>query len=178
MVAMGRFERFCFSLGDFTSQSLPRRSLQSVVFVPWLDKMVQRVPPLVSKPQAEMPSSISTSYRQRGPIGNGDRDIDCRDCEWLSHGPLGTRDVGGLLAHAQAGPILALNDRVLGLGFVTRFSGTEAALGLAFAQTGVMYPMFGTFLGPQLYQSRKWCISAPVPEINMPFVAIEMSRRP
>jgi hypothetical protein len=36
-------------------------------FVPWLDKMVQRMPPLVSKPQAEMPSSISTSYRQRGP---------------------------------------------------------------------------------------------------------------
>jgi lactate permease len=36
---------------------------------------------------------------------------------------------------------------MLGLGFVTRYSGTDATLGLAFAQTGVMYPMFGTLLG-------------------------------
>jgi lactate permease len=34
----------------------------------------------------------------------------------------------------------------VGLGFVTRFSGTVATLGLAFAQTGVIYPVFGTFL--------------------------------
>jgi lactate permease len=36
---------------------------------------------------------------------------------------------------------------MLALGFVTRYSGTDATLGLAFAQTGVMYPMFGTLLG-------------------------------
>jgi lactate permease len=34
------------------------------------------------------------------------------------------------------------------LGFVTRYSGTDATLGLAFAQTGVMlYPFFGAMLG-------------------------------
>jgi lactate permease len=36
---------------------------------------------------------------------------------------------------------------MLALGYVTRYSGTDAALGLAFAQTGVLYPMFGTLLG-------------------------------
>ena len=36
---------------------------------------------------------------------------------------------------------------MLALGYVTRYSGTDATLGLAFAQTGVLYPMFGTLLG-------------------------------
>ena len=36
---------------------------------------------------------------------------------------------------------------MLGLGFVTRYSGTDAVLGLAFTHTGVFFPFFGTFLG-------------------------------
>jgi lactate permease len=37
---------------------------------------------------------------------------------------------------------------MLALGFVTRYSGTDATLGLAFATTGIMlYPFFGTMLG-------------------------------
>jgi lactate permease len=36
---------------------------------------------------------------------------------------------------------------MLSLGFVTRYSGTDATLGLAFAQSRAMYPMFGTLLG-------------------------------
>jgi lactate permease len=36
---------------------------------------------------------------------------------------------------------------MLALGFVTRYSGTDATLGLAFAFTGALYPFFGTMLG-------------------------------
>jgi lactate permease len=36
---------------------------------------------------------------------------------------------------------------MLALGFVTRFSGTDATLGLAMARTGPLYPFFGTLLG-------------------------------
>jgi lactate permease len=36
---------------------------------------------------------------------------------------------------------------MLGLGYVTRYSGEDAILGLAFAKTGVLYPFFGTLLG-------------------------------
>jgi lactate permease len=36
---------------------------------------------------------------------------------------------------------------MLALGFVTRYSGTDATLGLAFANTGALYPFFGTMLG-------------------------------
>jgi lactate permease len=36
---------------------------------------------------------------------------------------------------------------MLALGFTTRYSGVDATLGLAFAQTGWLYPFFGTLLG-------------------------------
>jgi lactate permease len=36
---------------------------------------------------------------------------------------------------------------MLALGFTTRYSGVDATLGLAFAQTGILYPFFGTLLG-------------------------------
>ena len=36
---------------------------------------------------------------------------------------------------------------MLGLGYVTRYSGSDATLGLALAKTGVFYPFFGTLLG-------------------------------
>jgi lactate permease len=43
-------------------------------------------------------------------------------------------------------PLLAIAP-MLGLAFITRYSGTDAILGLAFTHTGVLYPFFGTFLG-------------------------------
>lgn len=36
---------------------------------------------------------------------------------------------------------------MLALGYVTRYSGADATMGLAFAQTGWLYPLFGTMLG-------------------------------
>src|SRR4029453_11880407 len=36
---------------------------------------------------------------------------------------------------------------MLSLGFTTRYAGLDATLGLAFAQTGILYPFFGTMLG-------------------------------
>ena len=36
---------------------------------------------------------------------------------------------------------------MFGIGYLTKYSGLDATLGLAFAHTGVLYPMFGTLLG-------------------------------
>jgi lactate permease len=36
---------------------------------------------------------------------------------------------------------------MLALGFVTRYGGTDATLGLAFTRTGRLYPFFATMLG-------------------------------
>ncbi len=43
-------------------------------------------------------------------------------------------------------PVLVIG-QVLGLGFLTRYSGTDAVLGLAFTGAGVMYPFFAAYLG-------------------------------
>jgi lactate permease len=42
---------------------------------------------------------------------------------------------------------LATIAAMLALGYVTRYSGTDATLGLALAKTGQFYPFFGTLLG-------------------------------
>ncbi len=43
-------------------------------------------------------------------------------------------------------PVLVIG-QVLGLGYLTRYSGTDAVLGLAFTSAGVMYPFFSAYLG-------------------------------
>ena len=43
-------------------------------------------------------------------------------------------------------PVLVIG-QVLGLGFLTRYSGTDAVLGLAFTTAGPMYPFFSAYLG-------------------------------
>ena len=36
---------------------------------------------------------------------------------------------------------------MMAIGFLTRYSGLDATMGLAFARTGALYPFFGTMLG-------------------------------
>ena len=43
-------------------------------------------------------------------------------------------------------PLLTIS-LMMAVGFVTRFGGTDATLGLAFTKTGVMYPFFAAYLG-------------------------------
>jgi lactate permease len=52
---------------------------------------------------------------------------------------------GGTLRRMRA-PLLTIM-LMLSLGFVTRYGGTDATLGLAFTRTGWLYPFFGTLLG-------------------------------
>jgi len=69
--------------------------------------------------------------------------------------------IGGLIRGVSIGKLLSIFGQtlfrmrwaviaisaMLGLGFVTRYSGSDAVLGLAFTHTGWFYPFFGTFLG-------------------------------
>ena len=43
-------------------------------------------------------------------------------------------------------PVLVIG-QVLGLGYLTRYSGTDAVLGLAFTSAGAAYPFFAAYLG-------------------------------
>ena len=59
-----------------------------------------------------------------------------------------SRFLGVALATARRmrAPLLTIM-LMLSLGFVTRYGGTDATLGLAFTRTGWLYPFFGTLLG-------------------------------
>jgi lactate permease len=111
--------------------------------VPYLHNAVYRSAPVVSKPTAE-----PARY----------------DFNWLSATGTGcflAAIVSGLLLGLHPGRLLQIFWRtlarmrlamvaisfMLGLGYVTRYSGLDAVLGLAFTRTGWLYPFFGTFLG-------------------------------
>jgi lactate permease len=54
--------------------------------------------------------------------------------------------IAGMTLTRMLAPLLTIA-LMLSLGFVTRYGGTDATLGLAFTRTGVLYPFFATMLG-------------------------------
>jgi lactate permease len=56
------------------------------------------------------------------------------------------REATGRTLKRMKTPVLVIG-QVLGLGFLTRYSGTDAVLGLAFTGAGFMYPFFAAYLG-------------------------------
>jgi lactate permease len=54
--------------------------------------------------------------------------------------------VVGATCRRMAAPLATIM-LMLALGFVTRYGGTDATLGLAFTRTGWLYPFFATYLG-------------------------------
>src|SRR5258708_12149935 len=119
---------------DTTSFSVP---------VPGLHMQVMRVPPVVDK-------------------------VEYQDAKFDLNG-LAAVGTATFFAGLLSGPLLGLSLRrtlsiffrtcyrmrfsmaaimaMLGLGFVTRYSGMDAAMGLAMTHTGVLFPFFGTMLG-------------------------------
>jgi lactate permease len=111
--------------------------------VPGLHLQVIRMPPVTLKPFAE-PALF--------------------DVSWLS-----TPGTGIFVAGLIAGPLVGLSFRrtvqvffqslwrlrwslvaimaMLGLGYVTRYCGMDATMGMAMAHTGVLFPFFGTMIG-------------------------------
>src|ERR1017187_4024476 len=111
--------------------------------VPGLHLLVIRTPPVVLKAYAE-PAMF--------------------DISWLS-----TPGTGTFIAGLIAGPLLGLSFKrtmeiffrvfrnlklslvaimaMLGLGYVTRYCGMDATMGMALAHTGAAFPFFGTMIG-------------------------------
>jgi lactate permease len=60
--------------------------------------------------------------------------------------PMVVLGIAGTTFHRMRWPLLTIAF-MLSLGFVTRYGGTDATLGLAFTRTGVLYPFFAAMLG-------------------------------
>jgi lactate permease len=109
-----------------------------------LNNMVEKVPPVVAKPTKE--AAVYT-LNWLSATGSGIFLAAIVAGLFMGYSPLelGRKYLATIwLVRFSLITIAAM----LALGFVTRFSGTDATLGLAFATTGVMlYPFFGTMLG-------------------------------
>jgi lactate permease len=110
---------------------------------PGLHAKVFRTTPVVAKPAAE---AARFDFNWLTATGTG-----CFLAALLSGLILGLKPgnifkiFGGTLFRLRF-PIIAMTC-MLGLGYVTRYSGMDAVLGLAFTRTGWFFPFFGSFIG-------------------------------
>jgi lactate permease len=111
--------------------------------VPWLDKLILRVPPLVPEPR---PEAAVYTLSLLSATGTGILFAAILSGFLMGYSPFGLMRVYRQTLKLVRFSLLTIAC-MLALGFVTRYSGTDATLGFAFAQTGVFYPMFGTLLG-------------------------------
>jgi lactate permease len=111
--------------------------------VPRLHKQVMRAAPVVSKPT---PESAKYDFNWVSATGTGCFLAAVVAGSLLGLGPKKLLQVFGRTLYRMRFAVLAISF-MLGLGFVTRYSGMDAVLGLAFTRTGVLFPFFGTFLG-------------------------------
>ena len=111
--------------------------------VPDLDKMINKIPPIVSAPT---PEAAVFSFTWLSYTGSG-----MLIAAIISGFLMGYSPVGLVTAYARTIKVCAYSlitiSAMLAIGTLTRLSGIDATLGLAFATTGVLYPFFGTLLG-------------------------------
>jgi lactate permease len=111
--------------------------------VPGLDKLVFRMPPIVVKETAE--AAIFT-FNALSFTGTGILVAALISAALMKISPRRLVITYGRTLHRVRFSLLTVA-AMLSLGYVTRYSGLDATLGLAFAGTGVLYPFFGTLLG-------------------------------
>jgi lactate permease len=111
--------------------------------VPYLHQAVMRVPPVVPAPHAE-----AAVYAINWLSATGSGIFLASILAGLSMGS-SIREMARVYWRTLKLVRLSLVtiSAMMAVGFTTRYSGLDATLGLAFAQTGFLYPFFGTMLG-------------------------------
>jgi lactate permease len=118
-------------------------SLTLQINVPFLNQQIFRVPPITLSPTAE-----AAVFRLNWLSATGTAIFFVGLINGLFFG-FNPQDIMGMFINAiyEVRFSLLTISAMMALGFVTRFSGMDATLGLAFAKTGPLYPFFGTLLG-------------------------------
>jgi lactate permease len=111
--------------------------------VPWLDKLVVRVPPVVAKQTTE---AAVFNFNWLSATGSGIFFASLIAGQLMGYSVSGLMRVYWKTLKLVRYSLLTIA-AMLAIGFTTRYSGLDATLGLAFAKTGFLYPFFGTMLG-------------------------------
>jgi lactate permease len=111
--------------------------------VPDLHNMINKVPPVAAKPT---PEGAVFGFTYLSFTGSG-----MLIAAIISGFLMGLSPVRLITEYGRTIKLCAISlitiSAMLAIGTLTRLSGVDATLGLAFAATGVLYPFFGTLLG-------------------------------
>jgi lactate permease len=119
------------------------------VAVPGLDNRVQRVPPVVPEPapgQALKAEEAKFKVNVLSTTGTSIFLAAVLSAFWLGIGPVRFLTLFARTCYRMRWPLFTIAC-MLALAFVTRFSGLDATLGLAFTHAGVLYPLCAPLLG-------------------------------
>jgi lactate permease len=126
--------RFSQALDKATTINLPVVGLHNVI---------ERVPPVVAKATAE-----AAVYKLNWATATGTGILLAAVISGflMGLGPKSLAMIFGKTVFDIRFTVITIA-AMLALGFITRYCGLDATLGLAFARTGVLYPFFGTLIG-------------------------------
>jgi lactate permease len=113
------------------------------VAVPGLDSLILRMPPVVA---AQTPEPAVFTFNALSFTGTGILLAALAAAALMRLKPGQVIRIYGQTIRRVRFSLLTVA-AMLALGYLTRYSGLDATLGLAFARTGILYPFFGTLLG-------------------------------
>jgi len=111
--------------------------------VPELHNAVQKMPPVTAKPTAE---AAVFSFTWLSYTGSGMLIAAILSGLLMGFSPWRLVMVYAKTIRIVLASLITIS-AMLAIGTLTRYSGIDATLGLAFAASGVLYPFFGTLLG-------------------------------
>jgi len=114
-----------------------------------LHERIQRSPPVVPAPTVERPTapeSAAFTFNWLSATGTAIFGAALLSAAWLRVGPARFLRIFAATCQRMRWPLVTIAC-MLALAFVTRYSGMDATLGLAFTRTGPLYPFFAAMLG-------------------------------
>lgn len=108
-----------------------------------LHQMVQKVPPVVAAPHLE---AAVLNLNLLSATGSGILIAAILSGLYLGYGLLDLVRMYGRTVHLVRFSLVTISC-MMAVGFITRYAGADATLGLALASTGWAYPFFGTMIG-------------------------------
>ncbi len=117
--------------------------------VPHLHELIQRAPPVAREPEPGKPAErekAEFTLNWLSATGTAIFVAALLSAAWLGVTPARFVRVFGATVARMRWPLVTIAC-MLALAYVTRYSGMDATLGLAFTRTGALYPFFAALLG-------------------------------